>query len=507
MTQWPGNPTIYEINTWVWLGDLSRRYSRPITLDSVPDEEWDALAGLDFDAVWLMGVWERSPLGRQIAAETPELVAEFRRVLPDYTDEDNVGSPYCVHRYRVDPDLGGPTGLALARRALASRGMKLVLDYVPNHVALDHPVTSEHPEFFIRGDESDLEQDPNGFFKVEDKVIARGRDPNFPPWPDVAQLNAYSPDLRRWVIDTVSSIADQCDGMRCDMAMLMMTDIFRRTWGNRGGEAPSTEFWPEVIGAVKRRNPDVVFFAEAYWDLEYDLQQQGFDYCYDKRLYDRLAHEDAESVRGHLRAALDYQTRLLRFTENHDEPRAAATFIPAGKERAAAIFATTLPGARLLHQGQLSGKRTRIPVFLRRGPEEPADQSHMQAYRSLLRGIKACGGLRDDWSLCNVRGWPDNQSCRNLTAWAWSKGDTLTALIIVNYADTRSQGIVELPPGSTGDRTWWLADMFSAETFTRDGHQMIEQGMYVELEAWGIHFLQATPMTNSGLVESIATAA
>ena len=105
--------------------------------------------------------------------------------------------------------------------------------------------------------------------------------------------------------------------------------------------------------------------------MEWTLQQQGFDYCYDKRLYDRLAHEAAESVRGHLQADAAYQERLLRFIENHDEPRAAATFEPA-QARAAAVAMSTLQGARLYHDGQLEGRRTHIPVFLGRGPRRSA---------------------------------------------------------------------------------------------------------------------------------------
>ena len=105
--------------------------------------------------------------------------------------------------------------------------------------------------------------------------------------------------------------------------------------------------------------------------MEYTLQQQGFDYCYDKRLYDRLAHEDAAAVRGHLQADLAYQARLLRFIENHDEPRAAPTFGP--RARAAAVVMSTIPGARLYHDGQLDGYRTHIPVFLTRGPVEEPD--------------------------------------------------------------------------------------------------------------------------------------
>ena len=487
MPAWPSNPIIYEINTRVWLEQLTKRYGRPITLDSVPVEEWDSLGAMHLDAVWLMGVWERSELGRQIANETPALVEEFRRVLPDYTDADNVGSPYCVKRYFVDAALGGPAALAAARQALRDRGMRLVLDYVPNHVALDHPAVRSYPQYFIRGDREDLERDPAGFFEVEGHVIARGRDPNFPAWPDVAQINAFSRELRTSIIETVSSIADQCDGMRCDMAMLMMTDIFSRTWGDRAGEPPEEEFWPLLIGTVKQRHPDVLFLAEAYWDLEYALQHQGFDYCYDKRLYDRLEHEDAESVRGHLNAGLDYQTRLVRFVENHDEPRAAATLEPPERARAAALICATLPGARLLHQGQFEGMRTRIPVFLRRGPEEPVDAATRQFYFGLLRAIEAAGGMREGWQLCDVQGWDDNQSSRNILAWTWHDHGQRT-LVAVNYSGSPAQAIVETQWLDLGPDALLLEDPATGQAFERDGAQLRNEGLFVDLPAWGSHF-------------------
>jgi glycosidase len=277
------HPFIYEINTWVWLDELSRRQGWAVGLAGVPDREWDAIAELGFDAVWLMGVWERSPAGVAIALENEGLIESFRRALPDFVTADVVGSPYCIRDYRVDGNLGGPTGLATARAALEERGLGLILDFVPNHVAPDHPWTEAHPEYFVRGSGEDLERDPSSFVRVAGGVLANGRDPYFPAWPDVVQLNAFSPDLRTAVAETLGAIAEQCDGVRCDMAMLMLNDVFERTWGERAGPRPVDEYWPNVIAAVESDHPGFVFVAEAYWDLEWELQQQGFEYCYDKR--------------------------------------------------------------------------------------------------------------------------------------------------------------------------------------------------------------------------------
>jgi glycosidase len=242
MKPWPKHPVIYEINTWVWLGELSVKYSRPVTLSTVPPQEWDALSSLGVDAVWFMGVWERSPKGIQVALKDEGLMSEFQWVLPDFVPQDVVGSPYCVRRYVVDDHLGGPEGLAAARRMLRERGIRLILDFVPNHVAPDHPWVSEHPGYFVHGDARDLAKEPASFFDAGGAVFARGRDPYFPAWPDVLQLNAFDNGLRRAVIEMLTGIADQCDGIRCDMAMLVMNDIFERTWGARAGLKPEADY-------------------------------------------------------------------------------------------------------------------------------------------------------------------------------------------------------------------------------------------------------------------------
>ncbi len=488
MKPWPKFPTIYEINTWVWLHELSERYRKPVSLATVPDKEWDAIASYGFDAVWLMGVWERSLAGIAISMKNEGLLTDFSRALSDFSPEDNVGSPYCVRRYVVDDQLGGPDGLAHARKVLADRGMKLMLDFVPNHVAPDHPWATEHPEYFIQGSAEDLAQKPADFIRAGDKVLACGRDPYFPPWPDVLQLNAFNAGLRQAAIETVTSVANQCDGMRCDMAMLLINDIFERTWGSRAGARPRMEYWPEVIAGVRKRHPNVLFMAEAYWGLEWELQQQGFDYCYDKRLYDRLEHDSAESVRLHLCAALVYQEKLVRFIENHDEPRAAVTFSSA-KARTAAVTVSTLPGAKLLHEGQFEGRRVRPPVFLRRRPDEKADPELQTFYKTLLKSLRERDFKEGDWRLCERTGWSDNQNFLNVVAWCWQKDD-LRHLVVVNLSDKQSQAKVRLPWDDARGRSWTLTDAFTGQVYERDGTQMRDAGLYVDLSPWGYHLLK-----------------
>ena len=484
------HPFIYEINTWVWLDELSRREGAALDLAGVPQPEWDAIAELGFDAVWLMGVWERSPAGIAIALENDALIESFRRALPDFDTGDVVGSPYCIRDYRVDAHLGGPDGLAAARAALAERELGLILDFVPNHVAPDHPWTDTHPEYFVRGSDEDLERDPASFVRAGGGVLANGRDPYFPAWPDVVQLNAFSSDLRAAVVETLSAIAAQCDGVRCDMAMLMMNDTFERTWGERGGPRPADDYWPTVIPAVKGGHPAFVFLAEAYWDLEWGLQQQGFDYCYDKRLYDRLVSDDADSVNGHLTAEVSYQQRLVRFIENHDEPRAAATF-PPEKARAAAVTTLSQTGARLVHEGQLEGRTVQLPVFLARRPDEPADLELRAFYEKLLAALGDRVFREGEWQLGERSGWEGNDTWQNLVAWGW-RGES-RKLVIVNLGGEAASGHVSLPWDELRGRLWQLDDAAGGETYERSGDDL-RDGLYVALDPWSWNLFDLTPL-------------
>jgi hypothetical protein len=488
MKTWPAHPVIYEINTWVWLGELGLEHRRPVDLATVPDEEWDAIAALGVDAVWLMGVWERSPAGIAISMRNPGLLEDFRRALPDFSAEDNVGSPYCIRRYVADAHLGGPQALAVARRRLRERGVRLILDFVPNHVAPDHPWATEHPEYFVQGSAADARNDAASFVEVSGTVFARGRDPFFPAWPDVLQLNAFQPGLRQAAIETVSEIGGQCDAVRCDMAMLMLNDVFQRTWRERAGARPADEYWRTVIPAVKRKLPEFEFIAEAYWDLEWELQQQGFDHCYDKKLYDRLERADAESVRQHLLADPAYQRGMVRFLENHDEPRAAATF-PGGQGRAAAVAILTLTGAKLLHEGQIEGRKVRLPVFLGRRPAEPIDRDLATFYERLLRETHRDVFRSGTWNLCEGSGWPDNPSCRNILAWCWA-GEVDRYLVVVNFHDQASQARIHVPWDELSGRTCRLDDVMSGASYERSGDDIRNAGLHVDLGPWQYHLLQ-----------------
>jgi len=361
--------------------------------------------------------------------------------------------------------------------------MKLVLDFVPNHVAPDHPWATEHPEYFVRGNAEDARNDPASFAEIQGRIYARGRDPFFPAWPDVLQLNAFHPGLRQAAIETLTSMAGQCDGVRCDMAMLFLNSVFERTWGARAGARPGTEYWVDVTGAIRKSHPGFLFIAEAYWDLEWELQQQGFDFCYDKTFYDRLEHGNVEGTRLHLCAEPAYQGKLLRFIENHDEPRAAATFSTA-QQQAAAVAMATLPGARLFHEGQFEGRKVRPPVFLGRRPEEAAVPELQAFYKKLMQGFDSQMFREGQWTLCQRTGWPDNPTFESLLAWGWHRGAD-RYLIVVNLSGQSAQAQVQAPWPDLDGKTWRLTDSLSGANYDREGSGMCNPGLYVELGPWG----------------------
>jgi hypothetical protein len=476
------HPHLFEISAWPWLERLSARENRRITLETVPAAEWDAIAARGFHQLFLMGVWQRSTLGRELALADGGLRAEYDRALPGWTPADVCGSPYCISAYEPDARMGGWSGLDAARAALNGRGVGLILDFVPNHTAFDHPWTQTHPDRYVIGIDEDERVAPGDFRRVGHSVIACGRDPYFPPWRDVAQLNFYNPDTRAAMARQLRTISSHCDGVRCDMAMLVLNEVFERTWRRVLRDrwpAPGTEFWPETIG----RMPEFLFVAEVYWGLEWTMQQQGFQYAYDKTLLDRVHGSSPEDVRGHLRADLAYSERLVRFLENHDEARSAAILEP--RLPAAAVLFSTLPGMRLYFDGQLDGRKIRTPVQLGRWLDEPVDESIRVLYERLLAAILAPVFHRGEWRLLEVSSAGDD-SFGQLIACRWKDAEQL-AVAVTNLSAHVASGHVpvigDLPAGVSFD----MVDCLSEATDRWTRTPLDERGVYVRLEPGGAH--------------------
>jgi len=462
-----------------------------MTLGDVSTEEWDKLKELGFDLVWLMGVWKRSQAGRKVFQEAEEYYPLYESALPGWTEEDVIGSPYSIQAYEPDPLIGNWEELDRTRRELNNRRMGLILDFVPNHTGPDHLWVKRCPEYYIQGSEEDYRRGPSGFFPIKHKTrtpyIAKGRDPFFPPWPDTVQLNYFNPKTRSALIRQLKKIAQHCDGVRCDMAMLVLNEIFERTWGRalKGYQPPEREFWTEAISAV----PGLILIAEAYWDKEWALQQLGFDYVYDKRLYDRL-QAPAYDVYLHLKADMDFQRRLARFIENHDEPRSAAIF-DKDRLKAAATLVATLAGLRFYHHGQLEGKRIRMPVQLRRARDEEPDRELNEFYRRLLSITDADAFHNGSWQLEEVTSaWDD--SFHNLIGYTWRSEDRFK-LVVVNLSPRRSQGRVPLTKGISDDKDYILVDELNDKSYLRSGREMIHPGLHVILEGYGAHIFDLSP--------------
>jgi glycosidase len=234
-----------------------------------------------------------------------------------------------------------------------------------------------------------------------------------------------------------------------------------------------------------------LFLAEAYWDLEWALQQQGFTYCYDKRLYDRILQGPAEEVRLHLLADDQYQHGLVRFVENHDEPRAASAF-GSRRSQVAAVTALSQTGARLVHYGQLEGATVHLPVFLGRYPVEPTDSALHAFYRSFLPALADRTFRYGHWQLCDRSGWPGDDRYQNLVAWCW-EGDSRW-LIVVNLSDSTAAGLVRTPWADLRGRQLHLTDPTRDLGFVRSGDDLVD-GLFVELDAWNWHMFRIDPTT------------
>jgi glycosidase len=398
-------------------------------------------------------------------------------------DDDIAGSGFAITGYSVSENLGGAAALARLRARLSQRKLRLLLDFVPNHTGLDHPWVEDRPEYYIAGNAADLARAPQNYTWAKrrrgDLILAHGRDPYFPGWPDTLQLNYGNAAAQEAMIAELVKISGQCDGVRCDMAMLVLPEVFERTWGIR-----PQPFWPRAVERVRERSPDFRFMAEVYWDLEWTLQQQGFDYTYDKRLYDRLREAHARPVRDHLNAGLDYQNKLARFLENHDEPRAAVTFAPKS-HKAAAVIIFLAPGLRLFHQGQLEGRRTRISPHLIRAPEEPIDENLRQFYARLLTVLRRPAVRDGQWQLleCNSA-WDGNWTWDSFVVFAWQGVDEERLLVTVNYAPHQSQCYVRLPFTNLADNQWRLEDLLSDVIYEREGSDLQARGLYLDAPAW-----------------------
>ncbi|HEY1097823.1 MAG TPA: alpha-amylase family glycosyl hydrolase [Myxococcota bacterium] len=500
----PTSPLLYEIYTRQWLTGLSRSTGREIDLWAVPEVELDRIAALGVTHVWLMGLWPTGGKARAEALKHPELRKAYEEALPGFVDDDIGGSPYAISAYSVPPSIGGDDGLKALRGRLAERGIKLILDFIPNHTGVDHSWAIQRPNLYVGAPvDSDVRIAEATRIRgiYGERVIAHGKDPYFAGWTDTLQLDWRRPETRKAMLEQLQKIADKCDGVRCDMAMLILNDVFAKTWAHvpaidahgQPVSPPADEFWWTAIAAVKAAHPGFVFLAEAYWDLEDSLCDLGFDWAYDKTLYDLVVHGNA-AANGHLRRLGDRNARRAHFIENHDEPRAAVAIDPR-RHAAAALLTLALPGLRFLHDGELEGRRRFARIQLVRRADEAVDVDIADLWQRTLTAVNDSAVGRGDWSLVEAApAWDDNGSNAAFSIISWQRRGVADAfdVVVVNHAAARSQCWAKLDAQGLGQGRWVLRDALGTEVYERDGHELVDKGLYLDVAAHAAQLFRFT---------------
>eukprot|EP01097_Dermamoeba_algensis_P003864 TRINITY_DN2619_c0_g1_i1.p1 TRINITY_DN2619_c0_g1~~TRINITY_DN2619_c0_g1_i1.p1 ORF type:complete len:499 (-),score=87.48 TRINITY_DN2619_c0_g1_i1:107-1564(-) len=474
---------VYQISLRPWLYELSLKYGQKITLAHVPTEEWIKLQQKKITMVWLMGVWSIGQYGVYHDRVSIPHRNNFGKVLPDYDLDDIIGSPYAITEYKVNPQVGTEEDLKKTREVLKKYNLKLMLDFVPNHMAVDCPFVKSHPEYFVRLEP--LVQKPfDPQVALPNGVVFGRSNPWDASWTDTAQLNYCNAKTREYMTDNLLYVCSLADGVRCDMAYLVLNSEVQRNWGKNihgwASKPLETEFWRDAINAVQDKYPNTVFLAETYGHGEY-LQELGFDYVYDKDFYDLLTWGNLDNIRGYLwNKPLSYLRKGCHFVENHDEDRAAYHFGSNERANGAAIFTMTIPGMKFYHHGQSSGFKNKLQVHLRRSLSEPVQDPTKKFYEKLF---SVCGEeifLSGDFKMCAVSGTHD---CWRVIAYSYSLGKK-RILVAINYSDQPGSGYIVLDDLNRAEGDVELLELMSSARYQRPARELMTSGLIVVVEPW-----------------------
>ncbi len=485
------NPNLFEIFTRIWI----KRFGNNVFIDEVPGSFWKSLSDMGMDYVWLMGIWKTNKEIVDKYCFEEGLVESYSKALSDWKKEDVAGSPYAIDVYDINPVFGNLERLQNLRKILKKYNLKLILDFVPNHFSAETSLLKTHPDIFLEAGEDFFENDSYTYFRPDllpGKIFAHGRDPFFPAWQDTIQVNYFKKEAREFMIQTLLRISEIADGVRCDMAMLDLNHVFENTWGSllskSGYNKPQNEFWSEAISVVKNKNKNFIFIAEAYWDLEWQLQQLGFDYTYDKRLTDRLRANYVPDIKAHLRAGEDYQKKMVRFIENHDEERAVAMF-GEKRSKAAATIISTLMGMHLYFDGQFEGKKIKLPVQLNREPAEKPNNVILKFYNKLLKITKDEVFKKGSWKFIEtLPAWDGNTTYENILAWLWVF-ERERRLIVVNFSNVKSVCRIKFNI-EPDENEIELYDLLHNKSYLRNVEEITSIGLFVELKCYKSHIFK-----------------
>ncbi len=492
----PTRTVIREVNLFAAVRAFTPEGKRP-SLDHIPDSELDRWCELPITHVWGMGAWQRSPKGRTVSIEHAGLRADYSAALPDWTEEDVTGSPYAVFGYEPSDRLGSLRAFIRFRQRLSERGIGLILDFIPNHFAIDHPWVASHSERFVmRADVSPDATPPPGWFSAKTRQgtrwFAHGRDPYFPAWTDTAQLDYRKPETRKAMVGELLKISDLCDGVRCDMAMLVLNNIFRKTWGN---ENPSPhEYWVEAIDAVRAIKPSFLFLAECYWGTENHLLELGFDLVYDKDFSTRAIELKINDLRSTLSERRTWGQRYVRFLENHDEKRIAAQ-VPPERLPVLTGLLWLQPGHILWHEGEEYGAKIKMPVQLDRRPVEeqvPSIVNCLERNKKMLNDFPFAYGSAQLVAV-NPTG-VDDTTFSALIPILWTAGNR-RLLWIGNLSSQPACARIPLHLIGMAGRKVSLYDYVAETEFLRDGDELLGLGLFVMLPPNGMHWFEVKVVT------------
>jgi hypothetical protein len=486
---------IYQVNVAVWLGEQSRHERRPVTLDSISPSILDELADHGFHWLWLVGLWEGGDAAREILSRLSPLLEQFQADLPDLEREDIVGSPFVAKEFRVRGDLGGEDALEGLRADLARRDLRLLLDFAPNQVSVDHSLIEQSPDFFIHGSAGDMEFDGQKYFRAaEDRILAHGMDFQERPLAETAQPNFRHAGLRDGMLRELEKVAALADGVGVRAPDDLGPERFSACWGDRSlprdGSSPVDRFfWAEGIARVRATQPRFVFLAEPRGEASSLLLEAGFDYTWSPRQYDPRLPCDATGFPEHFLAECREEARgegghKVRYLERDGDPRAAAWLSPE-THPCAAIVSYLPPGVRLFRDGQLQGRRLPQNPYLARRCDEPLDRDWMAFY---VRFLEILTRPEVESGSCELlplsEAWEGNSTWTQffVLLHTGSAGERL--LSAVNCGPLRAQCYADVSGlGPTGGR-WTFQDLFSVDVHTREGEELARRGLYLDLGPW-----------------------